>query len=451
MGDRVVRATSAILIPFDWTSLGDHLAEARARLLDRRLGGEGGAALWDPLGVERRARQVAELSPALRRTMGADGEVVGDHSWSGLGLTNDARQRLLPSPRLMQRQRRDLLALAHPARFGVDAWLFPLGAGVVAYHVDWVGDAEDLETADLLAALAGARAIRAESRTPGWVLASDPRSSERLLPLRADLGDAVWGALVDGAPVDLATLTNWLLRAADEPADPPPDRLALARTAVLHGAVVLASEPAEDSHDALLFRLSRGYAAHYVAPATAASDVVLAPRGNRRLAVSREGSVALSWLTDGCKEAFELDDWPSRFLGVYLALAMQVHSERLTLSRLALAAAEAVRERERVRQRGASLEAVAERRDALRSLHDQLVTACLGLASDDPGGPTDYADYYHAVRTVHRISDQREQLRRGIESVVGLVEADFEEISEALQRDEACRERAEAEIGRAHV
>ena len=86
--------------------------------------------------------------------------------------------------------------------------------------------------------------------------------------------------------------------------------------------------------DDVLWWTARAYRMTYEPPPAPHSDVrVMRVRGRRALATAREGSASVSWLADGT-EKFELEEWPRKFQGIYLLLALHALGERAGLARL---------------------------------------------------------------------------------------------------------------------
>lgn len=55
------------------------------------------------------------------------------------------------------------------------------------------------------------------------------------------------------------------------------------------------------------------------------SDTILIPRTNRHIGISRQGTACLSWPCSEGELDYEVNKWPTKFLGIYLILAMHVH------------------------------------------------------------------------------------------------------------------------------
>ena len=139
----------------------------------------------------------------------------------------------------------------------------------------------------------------------------------------------VWKIFGDNAKAALAAIRA----GKDLPAQA---RIELTRFARHQSAFVLEGELSPEVQTRLLYHLGRAYKDDYLVPSESdALDVVLRPRRNRIIGVSREGAASISWMESGANEVLEVYQWPAKFLDFYLYLHIHVLSERIALSNCA--------------------------------------------------------------------------------------------------------------------
>lgn len=379
-----------------------------------------------------------DLSPTIRAAL------AGSPGPRWLALGDVARARLFRRPRLGREGGRAWLAVDLRADLVVHAQ----GTALLVLSFGWGADDDGpLTLDDLVEAVFLARVAEADWRAPGWRL-----GEARVLGPRADLAaveqararrarfDPRVAASLEGEPIGLDDLARALV--------PESTGLVLARRhAVVHSAVVLDAAPASDALRDAAWRLRRGYDATYLPPPDPTrDDVVLQPRANRLIGISRDGAASLSW-TSPARGGYERESWAARFTRLYLLLHLHVLAERGALSALAAEV------QGRVGEVGASRDPESARaaRDALTGSVERLVQYSVAVSTEECGGLADHEAFYRALRTVHGIREQRAELRAEVAEVFGLVEARYREAEEASRRRAEARARAvevaSAELG----
>lgn len=143
--------------------------------------------------------------------------------------------------------------------------------------------------------------------------------------------------------MSLRALGNWLLCGRrEDPEDPPKaskipyfvtaltctQRLSrYQKRAYHHSVIVIDREPNQEQINEYLFHLRRAYGQRNRPQSLVEQgtiDRVLIQRQNRYIALSRVGTVSLSW-PSGHNNKFEVEQWHKKFLGIYLMLALHVH------------------------------------------------------------------------------------------------------------------------------
>lgn len=431
---RCARAFTTLVLPVTFGSVAESPAVLAARLASRervRSNGREVDPLWEETTPRLLAPQLPELNPAVRALLG-DPEVPGDEGWRcrWLALSEPAKQALFRHLTLVYPDE----ARARVGVLGVEVVLFPLGSGALVLRLDWTcGGRRVLDAQALRQGLAVARQLDGRG---GWTLGRSGPEEEAPRPLSeayaSFLGDDLVASLSLGQAVSLREVARWLLRQPPTPDGEPAADDGGSRFAWHHTAAVLEERPSPEDERALLFHLRRGVGADQLPPEDpGTSDRVWNARANRRLGVCREGSVSLSWPDAGASPGFERDGWPRRFQGIYLALALQVLSERVTLAGLGARASSLVVHVHASRLAHAEAEvghAIATLRTGRRQLlslaHD-MVHYTLAISTDDCGGPSDYLAWFQACRDVHGIPGQRAELRAEVAEVLGLVEVEY--------------------------
>jgi len=439
---------------------GDFLGREVTDLKGRQL------PLWTR--VEGRVAEIAELEPAFRSVLAPASAGSASNRWSAehLRLTDDARTRLFVGGGLFRRLQRDKKrpdaprweAWADELRVEqIDLVLFPLDTAMLVVRLDWKRG-RPLDVDGLCARLSAARHLRLESH--GWgfgkpepdVSKMSPEALDRYEQNRAarrawferTLGSELGPALDGAGPTGLEAIVYWLLGGQ------PAIELASARY-VRHQTAVALETPFDDEAelDEALYHASRATTPAYGAPRDRDPDRVIEPYRNRRIALSREGTVSISWPSDVADVeqaerslAYERDTWPHRFagggqnLGVYLLLCLHVRAQHLALQRLtarSLATAEALSDRRSLDDR--------DRRDELVELARLVALYDLTVATGDCGGVTEYSGYFRSLRAVLRIAPQLDETRAGVKALLELVDTAVERSRAELEQARSQRDR----------
>lgn len=457
----VAVAKTALIIPFLFSEDDDGLrapAERCASLLARQLVDLKGKTLPFWKRITDRTRQIDELEPAFRSLLSAGARGTG---WSieHLRMPPVTRERFFKRARLATGDGDDFAVWADDFTIeSVDLVLFPLDVAALVLRVDWQPkDRLDLDA--VAARLDATRHFQQEkiAWSFGQLPVDKPDLPEKAREAMA-LGAATrraWfeevagpelaAALDGGARTSMEAVARWLVVGSEGAGI----RFASARYIRHQTSIALADEPPDKrTVDRALFHTSRAATQRYAAPEDSGPDVVLAPRANRRLALSREGTVSLSWpLKDtdpdeaAANTAFEHKDWSLRFvggstLGIYLLLCLLVRAQHLALQRLAtrsLATAEKLSDREALKD--------PKKREGLVDLARLVAQYSLTVASGDCGGVTEYSLFFRGLRQVLGIEHQLRETREGVTGLLELVDTEVERDKSDRDRDKGDRDR----------
>ncbi len=408
-----VVARTALVVRVEWNDLhGVDNAARSASLLRREIRARDGKAQAFWAEITQAPAGVDELDPSFQSVLGLRSDGPSGSPWSAVALraTRAVVDAALADSRLVGRRRDE--ARLRPVVKDVDLMLFPLAAGALVLHIDWVSQAgERVSVTELINSLSHARHVHKSDY--GWAFDRAVGNSQWL---------QLSGPLLEARPgcgaATLADIADWLLVSAEESPHEPPRRVGPSRNAFHQTAVVLDATTPPEHLDDLLFVLRRGARADNVAPpAGTGPDRVLATRGNRRIGLSREGCVQVSWLDPAANTEFERNQAPQRFgSGVYFYLMLHAQAERATLARLAADAQGPARSL-------TDIHAVVDQRDALFELARESARYSLALVGDDCGGTSDYAWFFREVRDVLGTGPQLAEVRAEIASLFELVEA----------------------------
>jgi hypothetical protein len=378
-----------------------------ARTYARKRQGKKATAIWERDDVE--AEGLDELDPAFQ-TLLAGGSETSVWAVQRLRLRSDVRDLVLPAPALVDGKGQVQVALSCYER--IELFLFPLSTGMLVLHVDWMAakEGKPRHLHELSELVAMARRMRAGRSQPRWRFAAAALSEAQRKQLGPELAAALTGE--DRAP--LVTLTDWMLRGEVE--DATSASSATGKYALHQTAVFLDRALERPALERALFHLRRGVSARQPPPSALGTDVTLEPRGNRHLGVCREGIAAVSWAAAGARGDFDRDWAKSRFLRLFLLLAMQAHAERITLGDLEASVAG-------VATRMGSVDDLGRMRDELFDLARQISRYSLAMASEDCGGLSDYVAYFKALRTVLSTGARLAETRALVAELLGLVEA----------------------------
>jgi len=493
-------ARTCLLLPFQWARPTEaNMKKWLNSILSRKVVNSlGEIDLWE----ERTLlpHQLADLDPHFRQTLGWDEHAqeakrrrkkakvqptddVDDEAeedvCSRIQLTPEALGTLFPSPSLVAKASTQVAPDKTPFYFApapvesgegmgddatskrvlnqnrtifkpvvvdkVEVVVLPLGTAVLIFYVNWLCDRgtkgqpftiEDLRTWLFLSK----NRHKVLDVFDGWILNDNPTGA---VPQTNLFGKHMERALFYSKPSSLSQIGNWLLSS-------PEERTVFfgrfSKRAYHHTIVVLDRQPSDQQLREYLFHLRRAFGqSNRPAPSEndllTGADTILRPRLNRYIALSREGTVSLSWPLDKDPlNDFEIKKWHRRFNGIYLILAAHVQGEKSILLELADLSAESagllkLLKRKRTTNRdpveskkineaeGGIVDYFA--RDNLFQLATLMTRYTLQMSSDDCGGLSEYLEFFSALRKIFRIREQRSELRDEIQDVLALVESSY--------------------------
>lgn len=423
----VLRALTTLLVPVTWGD--DRPAFDRAqRLLSRSFGA---VRFWDPGDARRASQGVEELAPAFRELLHfRTGERTDGERWRGwrLCLSPAVMSGLLAAPALLGRRGERWPA---PKVVSVELYLFPMGAAVLALQFDWTAGPDPISSlSELVRRLAALTVLSdGDEGRQGWTF------EEVSANTRAAAMPAALKAALDGGAAHLRTLIDYLLVVPQEDPAAPHRRCPTGRHLTHHSAVTLSGPPASpDRLDALLWWLRGASDARHRPPPLSEVDRHQ-PRSNRRLSYCREGCIALNWPDGEDSRQFEVESWAQRFQVVYLLLSVHVHAERATLLTLAAEAARLAADLD-------GPDKTANRRDDIYALAQRMTRYTLSMVGDDPGGRTEYAAHFRAVRETLGVPAALAEVRAELDELFHLVEAARGIVAERAQVERDRHERA---------
>lgn len=339
----------------------------------------------------------------------------------------------------------------------VEITLFPLGTAVLIIQLNWITNraavgpghqryfnplsVEDLRTWLFLSKFRH----KVVNLYEGWMLNDSPdevKNESDLDHLKPLFGKAMLKSLFLKKPASLSTIGNWLLALPDqgENLEGPPKRLGrFAKRCYHHSLVVLDQEPDVKDLQEYLFHLRRAYGQTNRPPPTdleKSTDTILRPRLNRYIAMSREGTIALSWpIAANYKVDFELTKWHKRFFGVFLLLAAHVQGEKSIIMELSNLSADAGTLLKQTLREDLLFDDLNRVRNQLFNTATLMTRFALQMSADDCGGLSEYVEFFSALRNMFRIRPQRNELREEIQDVLLLVENSY--LEEERKNDES--------------
>ncbi len=452
MSIQLVDGRTALLVPFRLPA-GRTRTDWAAGLLARRMpgGGDGeGTPMWTL--CPDRPMEVLDLFPEFHDSL------LAAH-WSGAADSVDPEKgsiALKLDERLVERYTHAEIVTNNNeyeiTLSGVDIVVGSHGVGVLVLRIDY-GSHGDPRMA--IRTLIAARHLHSEGGVCGWVFKREhgtlpqgrvPETDDEQgwLDTVGEFAGEVRSALHDGMPagkplepVRLGTLANWLLLGAHEkPVEldpvahgaairagkdlPAQARIELTRFARHQSAFVLEGELSPEVQTRLLYHLGRAYKDDYLVPSESdALDVVLRPRRNRIIGVSREGAASISWMESGANEVLEVYQWPAKFLDFYLYLHIHVLSERIALSNCAYELARGAEKLGVLRTMPGNSEQAAMQ---MQELAGRVSRAFLRATGSDTGGSSEYQHFYRGLRQVHdsaRVVDEVRQRLADLDSLGG--------------------------------
>jgi len=340
----------------------------------------------------------------------------------------------------------------------VEIVIYPLGSAVLIFHFNWICDERRLVGPTDAPAL-GSPTIE-ELQTwlflskfrhkvagvfDGWSLNDHPdaqpvsmRNIEQHSAYKV-YGKHVLRALFFNKPSSLSHIGNFLLAKPGSDFDNPAQRLGrFSKRCYHHTLAVVEKKPASQKLKEHLFHLCRAFGQTNRPPPidldehqNHSTDVILHPRMNRYLALSREGTVSLSWTTEKNPELdFEIKKWAKQFFRVYLILATHVQGEKSVLLELSILSANAANFLKRLahhqqQRRKLNFEQVDKLRAELSNLATLMTRYTLQMSTDECGGLSEYLEFFSSLRKIFDIRKQRLELSEEIDDVLKLVETTY--------------------------
>jgi hypothetical protein len=383
---------------------------------------QSGVARWREASHENlQLKGVRELLPHFRRLMTGHGDdgptpphglpaawrrhVVAD------AFVHDVLGRFTPAA-----ARVDGLAVSGRIT-AVDCTVFPTGEGLFGLEFTWLPETTTIaDLANLVPLMRRADGNPQHRYEPFWTVA----------PHRGNGPDptaGLTGATPDGR-LQLKDILAWLIGPAHI------GEIAPTGLGAAHTTIVLRQPPADRrTLEPWLFHIAHAVPPTFQPP----SDVrrlieILEPRGNRLIGIAREGAVAIGWPAAAATEGAEIQWASNRFHGVYRLLHMHVHAERMAIAGLSDAAA-----------RFANMlddNALLVQQHRIEQLLVNVTRYTLSLTGEDCGGNGDHVNFFAALRRVHRIPGQRDELRAEIDELRALLRAVDSRRAEEIMREE---------------
>jgi len=145
---------------------------------------------------------------------------------------------------------------------------------------------------------------------------------------------------------------------------------------------------------------------------------------NRHIAMSRTGTISLSW-PSGSEDDFEINYWWKKFQGIYLILHSHVLGEKSVLLELSNLSADYGKLLKLLETPEIFKLNLSETRKELFSLATLLTRYTIEMSPDDCGGLSEYADFFTTFRSIFGIWSHRNELREEIQDVLALVESTY--------------------------
>lgn len=313
----------------------------------------------------------------------------------------------------------------------VEIVVFPLGTAVLTIHVNWItSDSRRVGPTD--GPPIGSPTIE-ELRTwlflskfrhkilnvfDGWTLNDHPDEQKVSLqdsekhPLFRYYGKHVLRALFYNKPCSLSAIGNFLLQPPSV-VGAPHQTLDRSSTRCYHHTIaVLANKPLNHLLQEYLFHLRRAFGQTNRPPPANINgltmghevDVILHPRQNRYIGLSREGTVSISWpgKDSDINSDYEFNKWHKDFFNVFLMLATHVQGERSVLVELSLLSSNAGNLLKKLakqhREKSLDLQDVDAVREKLSQLANLMTRYTLQMSTDECGGLSDHLEFFSSLR-----------------------------------------------------
>eukprot|EP01125_Pyxidicula_operculata_P013717 TRINITY_DN4554_c1_g2_i1.p1 TRINITY_DN4554_c1_g2~~TRINITY_DN4554_c1_g2_i1.p1 ORF type:complete len:863 (+),score=206.77 TRINITY_DN4554_c1_g2_i1:1688-4276(+) len=323
--------------------------------------------------------------------------------------------------------------------------VFPYGTALLRFHINWLPQGHTLNLAELRTWLYLAKRLRTiRGVFKGWSFRSAYSADKVDQFHQHSLGQKMFAALYLKKHISLIALSKWLVRTD---IDSDEKQIHNASRAYHHTTVVVDSEMKGELLNVYLFHLRHAHGQKNRPPPqrnrenfSTTYERVLQPRRNRYIAMSREGTVSLSWpTTKPAQHDYEIRYWPTQFQGIYCALATHVHGEKLILSQLSTFSATTGKTLRKIMQsnsKGSDINEVERVRQEILSYVMLVTQYTLQMSSDDCGGYTEYVQFFTAARNVFAINNQRQELNTELREVLQIVESNFNEEQRKLKKQE---------------
>ncbi|ELR16120.1 uncharacterized protein ACA1_177080 [Acanthamoeba castellanii str. Neff] len=336
----------------------------------------------------------------------------------------------------------------------VELLLYPLGNGLLLFHLDWKPDPTCPLALDQLRSWLYMAKFKHKVRGIfyGWTLGQEDAQKpsgayasahldslgKLAHPMHVPLGPAP--LLYEGSFASLSCIGNWLVHLPHENSLHPPRRISY-------------SAPTKRDLRDYLRHLTRAFNVSSMTPDVLLPEAmnhhtlekILPHRRNRYLGVSVEGNVSFSWLTEDSNPLFECVTWPKVYQGIYLLLDVHTRGEGSVLSELSHMSAK-VAEHLHL----STFDKLEKDRLRLRSVAMQMIKYSLGMSSDVCSGMSEYAQYFTTLRKVLSIPSGKQKIREEIEHVLNIVESVYME-EQRRKKHEEKKNSKERELARRKI
>lgn len=397
-------------------------------------------SMWESVSPDQGAkREVEELTPAFRRLLNYQEAKEDAHE-------NDQRVKCFNLSNTIWEITLKRLFLNTEKKIGIERvrlFVYPLNTIFICIDLSWNQSLGSICLSDLLKALDIARHIRGDKQEAWRLPPPDPNPNpvslegeqraawdSALRDHERSLGAPLYAALytVDSenpqrlGSISTLDLIHFLLA-------PLIGQLTLQSEsyALHHSSVTLSAPLAEEAIPTALFRLRRMYNDNYLAPTEPQASSIETSyqiRDNRWVTIAREGTASLNWPASE-QDTFNRTQWRDKWRGVYLRLALQAHSERLTIAGLELEISEEL---------SAPLSDQKTRRKNLREIVKRITRFSLSVV-DDCGGVSDYVRFYSTTRLILGSQEYRLGLCRDAQNVLSNIEVEYQELELKLESD----------------
>ena len=317
----------------------------------------------------------------------------------------------------------------------VELLFFPFGTGLLCFHFTWNLEGLQRASSDVLTDQISEHAsrltaVRRLEQSGIFWSAHGPIDD----PLRAVLEGSALAAWVakEPAAVNTKSLAEWFL--CPESSAPTAAKLSSSSFCFQQNLVSFDRKPDLDCHT-LAFRLANAFSDEYGAPEAEDQDVcVVRPRSNRLVGFTRQGVAAINWREDPKNEKeFETKWWSKRFFEIFELLYQTNLAQRTTLTRLAEDVTSEVSDLD--------FEQINEEDYArIRHIHGHMERWLLTMPGSDPGGLSDYVNFYQNARAALGVTELRQEVQNKSRLLNDIAEDRYQRIRQAqAEQEEAAR------------